>query len=71
MSGYLIKYRYITNNFIDQNYTSYVDLYFVRKYVEHLNKKYIGEIHHWVINAPPNTPYLDILDYSSYNFENM
>ena len=45
-----------------------VDLYFVRKYVEHLNKKYIGEIHHWVINAPHNTPYLDIREYSSCNF---
>ena len=71
MTGFLIKHRSLITGSENQNKIAYADKQYVREYVKYLNKKYKNEIEHWVINAPENTPFLDIRDYKVYNFDDI
>jgi hypothetical protein len=69
MTGYLIKHRSKMTGSESHNTHAYANKYFTQKYVDFLNSKYKNEIHHWIIDAPSYTPYLDIRDYSICDFK--
>ena len=69
-TGYILSWKRKDTDFNGHSQEAYRSKDFVLKRADQLNKEF-KHLHHYVTNAPANTPFIDITDYSTKSLDKM